>query len=377
MMDIRTFEARTMKEALAQVRAELGPEAVILQSREVRKRRLFGMAGTQGIEITAGTGMSLADKPVAPDAATNSQTQINEIHGQLKSLRGMVEDLCHRKKSPTPDLPPALVSVYTRLVEGDVHEPIASGLVCQMRDELSRVELAQPGTLRNRLVELVRGCLNVSGPIVCESGRCKVVALVGPTGVGKTATVAKLAANFKLRQQLRVGLVTADTFRIAAVEQLRTYAEIIDAPIKVASSPREMAEALAEFSELDLVLVDTVGRSPRDELRIKELKAFLQEAATAEVHLVLSAVTSAGSLLTAIERFSAIGASRLLFCKIDEAASLGGIISSVVRTGQPVSYLGDGQGVPENIDIADAGELAEQIVDSLLPETVSHVRRAA
>ena len=375
-MDIRTFEARTMKEALAHVRAELGPEAVILQSREVRKRRFFGMAGTQAIEITAGTGMAIADKPVA-DASTSGQTDLGDIQQQLRSLGGMIEDLCRRKKSPTPDLPPELVSIYTRLIEGDVHEPIASGLVCQLRDEMSRVELVQPDVVRGRLVELVRGCLNVSGPIVCESGRCKVVTLVGPTGVGKTATVAKLAANFKLRQQLRVGIVTADTFRIAAVEQLRTYAEIIDSPIKVATSPREMAEALAEFGDLDLVLVDTVGRSPRDELRIKELKAFLQEAATAEVHLVLSAVASSGSLLTAIERFSAIGASRLLFCKLDEAASLGGILSSVVRTGQPVSYLSDGQDVPDNIDVADAAELAEQIVDSLLPETVTHLRRAA
>jgi flagellar biosynthesis protein FlhF len=376
-MDIRTFEARTMKEALAQVRAELGPEAVILQSREVRKRRLFGMAGSHAIEITAGTGMAIADRPRADDANSASQTQLAEIHGQVKSLRGMVEDLCRRKKSPIPDLPPELVSIYTRLVDGDVHEPIASGLVCQLRDELGRAELARPESIRARLVELVRGCVNVSGPIVCESGRCKIVTVVGPTGVGKTSTVAKLAANFKLRQQLRVGLVTADTFRIAAVEQLRTYAEIIDAPIKVASSPREMAEALAEFSDLDLVLIDTVGRSPRDELRIKELKAFLQEAAAAEVHLVLSAVASSGSLLTAVERFSAIGASRLLFCKLDEAASLGGILSSVVRTGQPVSYLGDGQDVPDNIDIADAGELAEKIVDSLLPESVLQLRRAA
>ena len=376
-MDIRTFEARTMKEALAQVRAELGPEAVILQSREVRKRRFFGMAGTHAIEITAGTGMAIADKPAAADATTYGETRLDEIHDRLKSMHGMVEDLCRRKKSPTPDLPPELVSVYTRLIDGDVHEPIASGLVCQLRDEMSRVEFSEPDAVRRRLVELVRGCLNVSGPIVCESGRCKVVTLVGPTGVGKTATVAKLAANFKLRQQLRVGLVTADTFRIAAVEQLRTYAEIIDAPIKVATSPREMAEALAEFSELDLVLVDTVGRSPRDELRIKELKAFLHEAASAEVHLVLSAVASSSSLLTAIERYSAIGASRLLFCKLDEAASLGGILSGVVRTGQPVSYLGDGQDVPDNIDIADAGELAEQIVNSLLPETVPHLRRAA
>jgi flagellar biosynthesis protein FlhF len=188
--------------------------------------------------------------------------------------------------------------------------------------------------------------------------------------------VAKLAANFKLRQNLRVGLVTVDTFRIAAVDQLRTYAEIIDTPIRVASSPREMAEALGELSDLDLVLVDTVGRSPRDELRIKELRAFLQEADTSEVHLVLSAVASSASLMAAIERYSTIAQVRLLFTKLDEAAALGGILSSVVRTGNAVSYIGTGQDVPDNIDVADAHELAEQIVDTILPTAVCSLRRA-
>ncbi len=376
-MDIRTFEARTMKEALARVRAELGPEAVILQSRETKRRRLFGLMGDPAIEITAGTGMAIADTATTSNRASAAPTTLDNIQQKLNSLHELVDDLCRRKKSPTPDLPLELVSVYTRMVDCDVHEPIASGMVCQLRDEMSRAELSQPETVRKRLTELVRSCLNVSGPIVCESGRCKVVVLVGPTGGGKTATVAKLAANFKLRQNLKVGLITVDTFRIAAVEQLRTYAGIIDTPIKVASSPREIAEALGELSDFDLILVDTVGRSPRDELRIKELKAFLSETTAAEVHLVLSAVAASASQLAAIERFSAIGANRLLFSKLDEAASLGGILSSVVRTGQSVSYLTNGQDVPDNIDVADAGELAQQIIDSILPETVSQFRRAA
>jgi flagellar biosynthesis protein FlhF len=373
-MDIRTFQARTMKEALDNVRAELGPEAVILQSREIRRRRLLGLAGSPAIEITAGTGLAIPDKAHLSEAG-NAQPALDQFHEQLRALHGMVEELCRRKKSPTPDLPHELHAAYTGLIDGEVHESIASNFVCQLRDELSRVELSQAELIRKRLMELARDSLRVSGPIVCESGRCKVVALVGPTGAGKTATVAKLAANFKLRQNLRVGLVTLDTFRIAAVEQLRTYAEIIDTPIKVASSPREMAEALGELNELDLVLVDTVGRSPRDELRIKELRAFLQEAETAEVHLVLSAVASPASLMQAIERFSAIAPVRLLFTKLDEAAALGGILSSVVRTGHPVSYIATGQDVPDNIDVADASDLADQIIETILP-VAGPLRRA-
>jgi flagellar biosynthesis protein FlhF len=365
-MEIRTFQARTMKEALARVRAELGPEAVILQSREIKKRRLLGLARTQTIEIVAGTGL-VASEQTAQATAEPTAAELERLNERLLKLQGMVEDLCCRKKSPTPDLPPELMPLYAQLIEADVHETIASGLVCQLRDDMSRTELAQPALVRQRLIELIQAGLAVSGPIVCDRGRYKVVAVVGPTGAGKTATVAKLAANFKLRQNLRVGLVTIDTYRMAAVEQLRMYAEIIELPMRVATSPREMAAAVSELSDLDLVLVDTAGRSPRDELRVKELRALLAEAGAAELHLVLSAVASAGNLLDSFEKFSAIDVNRLLFTKLDEAATLGGVLTCAVRTRCPISYLTAGQDVPDNIDVADSRELAERIVDTVMP----------
>jgi flagellar biosynthesis protein FlhF len=153
-------------------------------------------------------------------------------------------------------------------------------------------------------MRLVEEQIRTSGPISITPGQRRVVALVGPTGVGKTTTIAKLAANFRLREKRRVGLITVDTYRIAAVEQLRTYAEIIDLPMHVVSTPREMREALRQLSGLDLVLMDTAGRSPRDEVKIQELRAFLSEAQADEVHLVLSAVASASSLVRTAERFA-------------------------------------------------------------------------
>ncbi|MBI3461559.1 MAG: flagellar GTP-binding protein [Planctomycetes bacterium] len=363
-----------MKEALARVRSELGAEAVILQSREIKKRRWLGLAGSKWIEITAGAGVAVAEKPPVAD---NKQDALEPLNQELQALREMVEDLCRRKKYATPDLPEELIEIYTRLIENDVDEAIASELVCQLRDGMGRSERTRPELVRDRLTALVQSRLKLAGPIVCESGQAKVVALVGPTGVGKTATVAKLAANFKLRLNLRVGLVTVDTYRIAAVEQLRTYAEIIDVPLKIATSPREMAAAVGELSGLDLVLVDTAGRSPRDELRIKEIRSLLNEAGATEVHLVLSAVASLGTMLAAVERFSAIDPNRLLVTKLDEANALGGVLSCMIRTGKPISYLTTGQDVPDNIEVADPAELAQRIVDSVWPEEADAQRRAA
>ncbi len=362
-MDIRTFSGRTMKEVLARVRSELGPEAVILQSRETRKRRWFGLAAVHGVEITAGLA---APKP-APDHEEGAEA-IEQLSTQLATMHTLLRGLCRRKKSPTPDLPHELAAVYAKLIDGEIHESIASDLVCQLRDELSRTEMVDVSSVAARLQQLVQERLRVAGPIVCERGHCNVVALAGPTGAGKTSAVAKLAANFKLRQNLRVGLVTFDTHRIAAVEQLRTYAEIIDVPLRVVTSPRDMAGAVGELGELDLVLVDTPGRSPRDEIRVKELKAFLTEAGTSEVHLVLSATGSFGGLMAAIDGFAAIGVNRLLFTKLDEAPTLGSIVSATAYSGLPVGYLACGQDVPDNIDVAEPAELAERVVEGIMSQ---------
>ena len=180
--------------------------------------------------------------------------------------------------------------------------------------------------------------------------------------MGKTTTIAKLAANFRLREKRRVGLITVDTYRIAAVEQLRTYADIIDLPMEIVATPREMHQAVARMADLDLILMDTAGRSPRDEVKIQELKSMLAEASPDEVHLVLSSVTGASSLAKTAEQFAAVGTTALVLTKLDEAASLGNLLTLLRASRLPLSYLTHGQNVPDDIAAADQQRLARVIL---------------
>jgi len=186
----------------------------------------------------------------------------------------------------------------------------------------------------------------------------KNILMIGPTGVGKTTTIAKLAATLKLKHGRRVGLITADSYRIAAVEQLRTYAGIIGVPVKVALSPSETAQARAALADCDITLIDTAGRSPGDEARLGELAAFLDAAEPAETHLVLSASMAERSLARAADRFGRLGPGRLILSKLDEADGLGVIVSAAIRAGLPISYVSTGQEVPDDFEPANADRLA-------------------
>jgi flagellar biosynthesis protein FlhF len=235
-------------------------------------------------------------------------------------------------------------------------------LICRLKAECSVEELGDADRAHARLSSMVEAELNCNGPITVTPGNRRTVALIGPTGVGKTTTIAKLAANFRLRDGIRMGLVTVDTYRIAAVEQLRTYAEIIDLPMKVVTSPLEMRRAMQELSGLDLVLIDTAGRSPRDELKIQELKNFLSEAQVDEVHLVMSLVASPRSLETTAERFSVVGTTSTILTKLDEATGMGSLLSVARKVPFPISYLTTGQDVPDDIEPAMPDRMSRLIL---------------
>ena len=389
-MELRTYKAATMHEALQLVRCELGPDAAILHTREVRNRRVFGLLrGPRHIEVTASVDVHVPSRlqpeerfrpdrparpapavpfpPISPTASPTPSHHPPEIpervQGQLQHLQEMVEQLCRQQQtSPGRDLPEELFRVFTDLIECDIDEDVARELVDRIRREVPRRELAEPMLTSARVARMIEEEIAIAGPIRASAGRQRIVALIGPTGVGKTTTIAKLAANFRLKEKRRVGLITVDTYRIAAVEQLRTYADIIDLPMHVVSTAREMREAIRRMNDLDLVLMDTAGRSPRDEVRIRELKALLDEAGANEVHLVLSGVTGSRTLVQTAERFGPVGPTAMVLTKLDEATSLGNVLPLLRSSRLPLSYLTNGQNVPDDIETADAGRLAGMIL---------------
>jgi flagellar biosynthesis protein FlhF len=212
--------------------------------------------------------------------------------------------------------------------------------------------------------------LRIGSPIRTQPGDRRVVALVGPTGVGKTTTVAKLAAGFRIEARRRVGLLTIDTFRIAAVQQLKAYAEIMDLPMEVVEKPDEMQPALERLGDVDLVLIDTAGRSPRSDARIDQLVELLRTAQPDETHLVLSSTSSASTIQLALKGFAPVRPTAAILTKLDEAPQTASILSAIVAAddfvGVPISYTTNGQQVPDDISTADA----QSLLSRLLPAKV-------
>ena len=418
-MEINTYRAKTMQQALDLVRLELGSRATVLHTREVNGGLVRRMLLGRYYEITASDTMQVPSRltpiedpgteasgtstetlvptdrnplgtqpphsdppnatsagmhfPAAQDYRSRYRESLRQQEGLtlsdrqqpadagLRQLQSLVEQLRSRSGGlPQQDLPAALFPAFTDMIEADVDEQLARELIDRLRD--NSCDLSSPATVQSELLQLVEEELTVCGPIDASKSPGRTVALVGPTGVGKTTTIAKLAANFRLRENKRVGLITVDTYRIAAVEQLRTYAEIIDLPMEVVSTPREACEAVSRLRNLDLVLMDTAGRSPRDEIRIQELRSMLAEAAPDEVHLVLSAAAGAKSLAATAERFATVGTTALVVTKLDEAAGLGNLLPLARQCRLPLSYLTDGQNVPDDIRVADRRDLAKMIL---------------
>ncbi len=307
------------------------------------------------------------DLPMPPEVNTDVAIEVDtDIRSEIEEIRQMVRNLVDRSdRSAFPDAPESLTSFYSHLISQEVEEQLARELLHRAAKNLGvrrNVRVADE-IVRMELRRLVGEMLPTPSPLkLARPGRPTVVALVGPTGVGKTTTIAKLAANMKLRERKSVGFITIDSYRIAAVEQLRTYAQILKVPLISVLSPGDLRSAIDRMSNMDLILIDTAGRSQKDDPRIAELHDFLRAARADQVHLVLSSTSRDRTTREAIERFRPLGVTQLIFTKLDEAVGLGVILNTLKRVDLQVSYLTNGQAVPDDIQIASTGKLAKLIL---------------
>jgi flagellar biosynthesis protein FlhF len=282
--------------------------------------------------------------------------------------------------APSPARTDSLERAYAQLIEQEVAAELADRILASVADELQTAIDAGASPSDQVVREAVERRIAAILPADASDGLggaasrilpgkfgARRIAFVGPTGVGKTTTLAKIAAQLKLKRGLSVGIVAADTYRIAAVDQLRTYADILELPVEVASSPSDAARAcerLAEEHGVDVILIDTAGRSQNDRMKLSELRAFLQSASPDETHLVLSATASARTLEREAASFGAVGIDRIVLTKLDEAATFGTLISLVERLGKRVSFFTHGQEVPEHIEPGRGRRLAELVMGS-------------
>jgi flagellar biosynthesis protein FlhF len=399
-----------MAECLAEVKRVMGPDAVILHTRTVAMKRFLGLRRREIVEITAGRGLNggprgtrraLTGGPRMMEIGGNSNgvatvaasapprdalssapmnrgqgdpifppdgAQMREIVQQVNGLSSLVKELMKDVRSKdTPEVPEELFDEYTTLTNAMVEREVAKEIVKTLHRTLRPDHLTQKQFVREKIAEQLEKLLPTSGPIQrMKTSGPHVVALIGPTGVGKTTTIAKLAAKLKLDENRKVGLVTIDTYRIAAVDQLRKYADIIGSPLRVVHTPEELREAVQSMRECDFVLIDTAGRSPKDALKLNELRTFLEAARPEEVHLVLSTTADRGCLDLAIEKFSNVRVDKLIFTKLDEAPHVGTVLTIVKNVGKPLSYVTTGQGVPADIEVAKGKRIAQLILGSEL-----------
>lgn len=435
-MTLKTYRAQSIADALGQIKKDLGKDAVILHTRQVKVGGIFGFGARQVVEITASAGVNVAPsllarrqdarqaeakRPEAESAAHEARAaraseaaardayvpsargvtaaqppaparvetapmgrlgglvtpvQIDPVDSkavaalgeELASIKAMVaRALSSSNGPPSPLMPEALTKMYLRLLEAEVASQIADEIVSDVRDSLGGAKMADEKTVQRAVLERLAAFIPASNsaeaPVRAADGRPFTIALVGPTGVGKTTTIAKLAATYKLRHGRKVGLVTADTYRIAAVDQLRTYANIIGLPLQVALTPAEMGSACAALRDCDIILVDTAGRSPHDAGRLTELRAVLEAARPHEVHLTLASTSSESCLVAAAEKFAEVKPDGLIFTKLDEAVNFGVLVNVVRRVDARLSFVTTGQEVPDKIERGSAERIARLVME--------------
>lgn len=365
-MKIKRYLARDMQEAYLAIRRDLGPDAVIVATHKVRQPGLMGFFLPPRLEVTAaldtvsgnrknqGNGWDYRETParVKEDLQISVEgaylSGIERLQREIGEIKAAINRLTENGNCEGTNL----AWQQARLLEQELDKEIVDYLIAGIVDNCETEVIGE--IICARLARLL-------ADKVAGEPHQRVQIFIGPTGVGKTTTLAKLAARYSLYQEQKVGLVTLDTYRIGAVDQLRTYADILTLPLEIAMTPREFKEALERLKNCDVVLVDTAGRPPDNKPMLAEIKGFIDAVAEKDVYLVLSSPNRCQDLLRAVERYKCLNFNRLIFTKLDETICPGVIVTVTAAAGVPIRYITTGQDVPEDLELADPVVLARRI----------------
>ncbi|QST01601.1 flagellar biosynthesis protein FlhF [Pontibacillus sp. ALD_SL1] len=377
-MKVKKYRAPTMPEVMKQVRNELGSEAVILNSKEIHNGGFLGMFKKKSIEVVAAidpepkrdSEQTYTMQPMQRSSQGSSSKDIRtdqsqNVYDELQELKKLMKT---QSTSSPLVYPGVLQKLYTQLIDQEVAERIAKSLIDPLVEHYyvakGDVDIA---TAKEWVKE--RLCSELEGiPFGGIDFNKKYIHLVGPTGVGKTTSLAKIAAESVLSHQKRVAFITTDTYRIAAIDQLKTYAKILDVPIEVAYNLDDYKKAKEKFSDYDIVLVDTAGRNFKDEKYVQELKETVDFEEELETYLVLSITSKAKDIEEIYKQFNSVPLKRLIFTKVDETSHYGAMVNMMMKYNIGVAYLTDGQNVPDDIREASSKSIVSKLVGGLTYE---------
>ena len=386
-MKIRRFVGRDMNEAIIKVKSELGIDAVILNSRKIKQPGILGFFKKNVVEVVAAidedykieTKYSKKSKIktklepekteeisiVDPKKNTEMDTKIDKLTMLVENLEKKISSIENNENVENYVAKVEVENNFDKyiklLTDNDLSEKVSMQIMSQVNKRIS-VDSNNEKTILNAMKIVIKDYLGEPDEILSDYNEQKVFMFVGPTGVGKTTTLAKLAAKLSLRENKKVGLITADTYRIAAVEQLKTYSEILGIPLSVIYETDEMDDAINDFKDKDFILIDTAGRNYKDKILKEELEGMLKYINEPEVYLVLSLVADYKNLVNVIKSYDFINNCKLIFTKYDEAVTFGNILNVKMFANKKLSYITNGQSVPDDIELLNIDALADIIV---------------